>query len=164
MNTILIGIFFVYCLYLHIKPSKPAPVVPTPDPLISKLEQEIGALKSQLHFARNFGEEKSVEISRLQESFEKLQHQKKSSEVKVGQTVEQLVGFLEDFPYPNDEIKALFQPLDLLVFRENELVFIEVKSGDAQLSDKQRKIRNLIEEKKVRFEVHRINGKGYVIK
>lgn len=100
----------------------------------------------------------------IREAYEKVVHQKKSSEVRVGQTVEQLVGFLEDFPYPDAEIKAMYQPVDLIVFKEDEIVFIEIKSGESQLSDKQRKIRDLIEEKKVRFEVHRINGKGYKVK
>ena len=43
-------------------------------------------------------------------------------------------------------------------------VFLEIKIGTSQLSEKQRKIRSLIELGKVRFEEHRITEDGYSIK
>ena len=116
-------------------------------PQFIQSQRRIGELQDELRRANRKAIEVQCNLSSLESSYDKLQHQKKSSEVKVGQTVEQLTGFLSDFPYPDDEIKALFQPLDLLVFREDEIVFIEIKSREAQLSDKQRKIRKLIEEK-----------------
>lgn len=128
------------------------------------LQQEIGALKEKLKETEQDWVDSQQHVTELIEQKRLLLHQKKSSEVKTGAIVEQLASFLEDFPYPEDEIKGLFQPVDLIVFRENEVVFVEVKSGDSQLSDKQRKIRDMIEAGKVRFEVHRVNGKGYKIK
>jgi predicted Holliday junction resolvase-like endonuclease len=128
------------------------------------LREELGVLKANLEDSERFGQSLLEKVREQRSAFEKLQHQKKSSEVKTGAIVEQLVGFLDEFPYPDDEIKALYQPIDLIVFRPDEIVFVEVKSGDSQLSEKQRKIRDMIEEKKVRFEVHRINGKGYKVK
>lgn len=125
--------------------------------LLGKTKQQLDEMKTQ-YVLENAA--KTV----IKEAYSKLQFQAKSSQVKTGQIVEQLVGFLDDFPYPDDEIKALYQPLDLIVFREDEIVFVEIKSGEAQLSEKQRKLRDLIEAKKVRFEVHRINGNGYKIK
>lgn len=125
---------------------------------------ELGKVKQQLaDMTTQYTLEHSAKVT-IKAAYEKLNHQKKSSEVRLGQTAEVLAGFLEDFPYPDEEIKAMYQPIDLIVFKEDEIVFIEIKSGESQLSEKQRKIRDLIEEKKVRFEVHRINGKGYKVK
>jgi predicted Holliday junction resolvase-like endonuclease len=131
---------------------------------LGQRENKIANLEAQLKLTNDFVKEKVYQIEQQEERYNKLLSQKKSSEVKVGQTVEQLVGFLDSFPYPNEEIKALYQPVDLIVFKEDEIVFIEVKSGDSQLSPKQRKIKELVQSGKVRFEVHRINGKGYEIK
>jgi predicted Holliday junction resolvase-like endonuclease len=100
----------------------------------------------------------------LNERFEKLQNQKISADVKMGQKAENLLPFLESFPYKDDEIKGMFQPIDLIVFRPDEIVFVEIKSGQSQLSDKQKLIKKLIDEKKVRFEVHRMNEKGVTVK
>lgn len=161
ISYFIIMLLVAYIMYVQ---SRPSLVDPT-------LHQKIGQLQSQLQLSRSANSQAEALVLQLnrtvaaeKEAYAKLLGQKKSSEVKTGQTVEQLIGFLDQFPYPNDEIKSLFQPIDLIVFREDEIVFIEVKSGEAQLSDKQRKIRKLIDEKKVRFEVHRVNGKGYVIK
>lgn len=100
----------------------------------------------------------------LQEQFEKLRFNKISGDVKLGQKFEVILPFLQDFPYPDDEIKAMYQPIDLIVFRENEVVFLEVKTGVSQLSDKQRRIRKNIKEGRVRFEEVRLNEKGVTIK
>jgi predicted Holliday junction resolvase-like endonuclease len=100
----------------------------------------------------------------LNERFEKLQNQKISADVKLGAKAENLLPFLETFPYKDDEIKGMFQPIDLIVFRPDEIVFVEIKSGQSQLSDKQKLIKKLIDEKKVRFEVHRMNEKGVTVK
>lgn len=100
----------------------------------------------------------------LTEAFEKLRFNKISGDVKLGQKTEHLLPFLEAFPYKNDEIKGLFQPIDLIVFRDDEVVFVEVKTGAAQLSEKERRIRDNIKAGRVRFEVHRLNEKGVTIK
>lgn len=97
---------------------------------------------------------------RLRDEFQTLQHQKISADVKMGQKSENLLPFLADFPYKDDEIRGLFNPIDLIVFRPDEIVFIEVKTGSSTLSTKQKHIGKLIKDKKVRFETFRINEKG----
>jgi predicted Holliday junction resolvase-like endonuclease len=58
----------------------------------------------------------------------------------------------------------MFRPIDYIVFSEDEIVFLEIKIGTSQLSDKQKKIRHLIESGKVRFEEHRVTENGYSVK
>jgi predicted Holliday junction resolvase-like endonuclease len=96
------------------------------------------------------------QISSLKESNQKILSQKKSSEVRVGQVAENMAPFLNDFKYDPKSCHFLGQPIDYIVYREDEVVFIEVKTGGAKLSSKQRKIRDNIKNGKVRFEEFRI--------
>jgi predicted Holliday junction resolvase-like endonuclease len=86
----------------------------------------------------------------------------KSRAVLGGQFSEQLAPFLPDFKYLPTECRFLGKPVDLIVFRGmdekdiNEVVFVEVKSGDAKLSSQEKKLKETIEKKKVRWEEYRI--------
>lgn len=94
----------------------------------------------------------------LESQLRKTVSQKKSSEVRTGMIVEQMAPFLEGFPYAPEKATFLARPIDFLVFDDDGVHFIEVKSGKAQLSSKQRIIRDQIQENKVTFEVYRIKG------
>ena len=96
---------------------------------------------------------------RFQESqFQKLLSQKKSSEVRVGQITEQISPFLKDFPFDPKKCRFIGDPLDFVVFGEEKVVFVEVKSGKSQLNQNQRRIRDLINEGKVEFFIYRVEG------
>lgn len=92
----------------------------------------------------------------LTEDNKKILSQKKSSEVRVGQIAENLAPFLKDFKYDPKTCHFLGQPIDYIVYSEDEVVFIEVKSGGAKLSTKQRRIRDNIQNGRVRFEEFRV--------
>lgn len=98
-------------------------------------------------------------------AFQNLQHdkllgQKKSSEVRTGKIVEQVSPFLADYPLDPKTARFIGDPIDFVHFDENMVTFIEVKSGKSQLSTKQRRIRDLINDKKVEFKIYRISGDG----
>lgn len=89
----------------------------------------------------------------------KILSQKKSGEVILGGISETLAPFLENFPIPQEEVKNLNflgMPIDFIYFGETEVKFIEVKSGNSKLSQKQARIKKNIEEKRVSFEVFQI--------
>lgn len=90
--------------------------------------------------------------SQKQEEYKKLLSQKKSSEVVLGQISEKLVPFLDMFPYDPQKASFLGNPIDYVVFDDDEVVFVEIKSGNSRLSPKQRKIKKLINDGKVRWE------------
>ncbi len=100
----------------------------------------------------------TTRIIELEAQLRKTVSQKKSSEVRTGLIVEQMAPFLEGFPYDPRSAIFLGKPLDFLVFDEEGVHFVEVKSGKAQLSTSQRKIRDHLKDKKVTFEVYRIKG------
>ncbi len=87
----------------------------------------------------------------------KILSAQKSSEVRLGHIAERMAPFLENFNYEPSNAQFLGQPIDYIVFEEEEVVFIEIKSGNARLSTKQRKIKKLIENGKIRWEEIRIN-------
>lgn len=96
------------------------------------------------------------ELIKLNETNMKLLSQKKSSEVRVGQIVEQLAPFLENFKYDPKKIKFIGMPIDYIYFGDDEIVVIEIKSGNSQLSTIQKNIKDLVDNKKIRWEVYRI--------
>ena len=83
-------------------------------------------------------------------------HQKKSSEVRTGLIAEQMAPFLESFPYDPKKAAFLGNPLDFVVFDEEGIHFVEVKSCKSQLTTAQRKLRDKIEAGSVTFEVYRV--------
>ena len=108
--------------------------------------------------------EVSKELEDTKEQLDSVKGKQISERVRLGQVGENLLPFLAGFPYEPKRVRGLFQPIDLLVFNDDEIVFVEVKTGDAKLTEKQRNIQRLIEEGKVRFEVHRLSDKGYEVK
>lgn len=87
---------------------------------------------------------------------------KRSAHALSGKTLEKLVPFLEKFPYDAHDIRWLGDPIDLIIFDgrakedPNQIIFCEVKSGESELTKVQKKIKELVEKKKVRWEELRI--------
>lgn len=85
--------------------------------------------------------------NRLQEETEakkKVLSQKKSSEVRLGHIAETLAPFLDQFDFDPESCTFLGKPIDYISFDDDQITFIEVKSGNSQLNAKQRHIRDQI--------------------
>jgi len=95
-------------------------------------------------------------IKKLRWRYKKLYSQKKQSEVRLGQITEQLVPFLNQFPYDPTRAQFLGQPIDYIIFQDNKIIFVEVKSGNSRLSKKQKLIKSNIEDGNVEFHEIRI--------
>ncbi len=87
----------------------------------------------------------------------------KSRAVLKGQFSEQLSPFNDDFPVKPSEARFLGAPIDFVAFKGldeknvEEIVFIEVKTGNSKLNGTEKTIKEAIQNKKVRFEEYRIN-------
>ena len=108
---------------------------------------------------------KRAEIEKWKVKWEKSIREdavKKSRAVVEGRVTEQLAPYLPDFGYKADDARFLGSPVDLVIFDglslndPTEIVFIEVKKGSSTLSPKEKKIKALIEEKRVRWELYRM--------
>lgn len=87
----------------------------------------------------------------------------KSRAVIGGQFSENLAPYLPDFPYKPTECRFLGKPTDFIVFKGmdekniQEVVFVEVKSGNSKLSGQEKNLKDTINnKKKVRFEQYKI--------
>lgn len=132
------------------------------------------SLKESFEHERKSIEEKKIEIQTKEKDFQiavakltedleeqkelksKVTSQKKSSEVRLGHIAETLAPFLDQFEFEPEECCFLGKPIDYVSFGEEEITFIEVKSGQSQLSTKQRKIRDQVKAGKVSWKEVRI--------
>jgi len=95
--------------------------------------------------------------------YKKLLSQKKSSEVMTGLIAEQLAPFLKGFP-PEIEpsnLRWIGNPIDYMYFGETFIAIIEIKSGKSRLSKKQRNLKELFNNKKVKWITHIIDGEKH---
>jgi len=81
---------------------------------------------------------------------------KNSLSSKYGKMTEQFMPFLKDYPYDPQNFRFLGTPVDGIQFEDNKIVFIEFKSSNSQLTPRQRQIAELVWQKKVEFEEHRM--------
>ena len=83
---------------------------------------------------------------------------KRSRAVLTGQFSEQLSPYLPGFPCNPSQVKFLGKPVDFVAFVENpdtslveEILFIEVKTGNSKLTDREQSIKNTIAQHNVKF-------------
>lgn len=86
----------------------------------------------------------------------RLRFGKKSLSSKYGKMTEQFFPFMKDYPYSEQNFRFIGSPIDGVQFEDDKIVFVEFKSADSRMSKKQRKIKELVDKKKVEFEEVRI--------
>lgn len=86
----------------------------------------------------------------------------KSRAVLSGLFSEQLAPFLPNFNYSPTECRFIGKPVDFICFKGldnknvEEIVFVEVKSGNAKLSSSEKKLKDVVKNKKVSWEEYRV--------
>lgn len=87
---------------------------------------------------------------------------RRSRAVLGGKAAEQLAPWLPGFPYDPTELRFLGSPLDFVVFkgasrgRIEEVVFVEVKSGESKPSPVERSLRDAVRAGRVSWEEYRV--------
>ena len=96
-------------------------------------------------------------------------HLRRSRQTLGGRFEEQLAPYFDEFNYDPTEARFLGSPIDFVVFpgiatgEPRGIVFVEVKTGKAQLDSGQRKLREIVERigsKDIRFETIRLLKDG----
>ena len=100
--------------------------------------------------------ELETKLAEETEARKKVTSQKKSSEVRLGSIAETLAPFLDQFDFEPENCTFLGKPIDYISFADDEITFIEVKSGNSQLSARQRHIRDQVKAKLVSWKEVRI--------
>ena len=86
----------------------------------------------------------------------------RSLAVTVGKVYEQLVPYLPNFPFNPKDVRFLGSPVDFVVFdglsdgHITRIVFVEVKTGTAELSTRERRVRDAVQD--ARIEWHELRG------
>ena len=89
----------------------------------------------------------------------------RSKSVIAGKVAEHFIPFLPNFTYNPKDARFIGSPIDFIVFDgmdEGEIksiIILEVKTGDAKLSEREKQIKNVIKLNKVRWEEIRTNRK-----
>lgn len=116
----------------------------------------------RLKFERKFRQWQETEWQRWEKEREKSIREAiaQSRAVLGGKFTEQLAPYLPEFKYDPTEARFIGSPIDLIVFPglatgdPEEIVIIEIKTGKTvQLTQQERKIRQLIEDGMVRWEL-----------
>ena len=124
---------------------------------------------TRLKFERKFREWQETETLRWEAEIEQARKSAvtQSRAVLGGKFTEQMAPYLPDFKYDPTEARFIGSPIDLIVFPglakgdPQEIVIMEIKTGKtAQLTPVERKIRQLIEEGMVRWELLQKSTEG----
>lgn len=89
-------------------------------------------------------------------SYDKLLSQKKSSEINTGLIAEKLVPFLKNFKHNPKDATFCGNPIDYVIFGPDKVTIMEIKTGNARLTKKQRHIKSLVNNGDVVWEEIRI--------
>ena len=69
---------------------------------------------------------------------------------------EQFMPFLKDYPYDPQNFRFLGSPMDGIQFNDDQIIIVEFKTNTSRLTDKQKQIAELVWNKKISFEEHRL--------
>lgn len=94
-----------------------------------------------------------------------IEQKKRSQSARYGYLFQNFVPLLKDFPYNKYNVRFLGDPIDAIAFElPKEVIFLEFKLNTAQLTPKQKIIKKLIEDGKVRFVEINLTHDGKIVK
>lgn len=103
-------------------------------------------------------------IKKVSRRADKMLSLKKSSEVRLGKIGENMAPFMKGWPYDPNNFRFLGHPVDGIQFTDDEIIFIEIKTGKSRLSKSQKKAREIIRKGNVSFATFRVDDKGAELK
>lgn len=83
--------------------------------------------------------------------FLELDYKYKGMMIKHGNQFESFVPFMNEYPGEKENTVFLGKPVDFISFDEDYVKFIEVKTGKSGLNEKQKRIKELIEGRRVKW-------------
>ena len=95
--------------------------------------------------------------SELSEALSAVSFSKSSQSVKYGKMAEHFIPFSQKFPYSPNQFRFIGNPVDGVVFGDQKIVFVEFKTASSQLNGNQKKVKKLVEDKKVEWLEFRMN-------
>ena len=84
----------------------------------------------------------------VEQVYDEISRQKSLSST-YGRITEQWIPLSSRYPYDPQDFRFLGSPIDGVQFNEDSIVFVEFKANKSRLSEKQRRLKKLVEEGKV---------------
>ena len=92
------------------------------------------------------------QISHLNEEIKRKGEYIRNAYRKFGRTFENFVPFTKSFfKEDRDNFKFLGQPIDGIIFGKFGITFVKIKTGKSELTENQKRVRELIKQGKVNF-------------
>ena len=101
-----------------------------------------------------------AKVAEYKEKYEKELHHRKSSEIRLGKIGENLAPFVSDWPWDPNRFRFLGNPVDGVQFNNDEIIFVEIKTGRARLSKSQKRFRDLVKTGNISFVTFKITEEG----
>ncbi len=78
-----------------------------------------------------------------------LESEKRRLSTTYGMISEKFAPFMDDYPFDSRRFRFIGSPIDGIQFEDDQIFFIEFKTSDSRLNKLQKKIKDLVEKKKV---------------
>ena len=82
--------------------------------------------------------------------------------MNIGFVLERIAPTLDGFTFDQNDCRAMFDPIDYVIFeglsstgKVNKIILVDIKTGGARLNPKQRRIKELVEDKKMEFRTYK---------
>ena len=95
---------------------------------------------------------------RLYRRVRDLESSRQSVSTRHGQLWEQFIPFSDSYPWDPGNFRFIGSPIDGVQFEQDRVILLEFKTGKSRLSERQRRVRGLVEDGRVEFRVVRMEG------
>jgi len=109
--------------------------------------------------------ERSRELKNLRQNI-KVKSETGAKAVNIGFILERIAPTMGNFKFDRNDCRSLFDPIDYIIFeglskngQVSRLIFSDIKTGNARLNQSQKKIRELVEKKKVDIDYYKSEEK-----
>jgi len=121
-------------------------------------EQPPQAALEAIQAIREEIKERKIQLAKAREQMT-TRAEKTAQAVNLGKIIEKIVPSFSSFSYPAGDCRALFEPIDYLIFsglasrgQVDALFFVDIKSGRARLTSMQKNIKDRVEAGAGKFE------------
>jgi len=82
---------------------------------------------------------------------ERIEDRKRSLSSLYGKITEQFAPFMERYPHNPKNFRFIGSPIDGIQFEDDKIIFVEFKSSNSKLTEGQKKMKEIVENKKVEW-------------
>ncbi|MCD6480735.1 MAG: endonuclease [Thermoplasmata archaeon] len=87
----------------------------------------------------------------LKKERKELEEKKRSMSTLYGKITEQFAPFMFSYPYDARRFRFIGSPIDGIQFEDDKIIFVEFKAAGGKLTAEQKRIKKLVDEKKVEW-------------